>query len=64
MLYVIFRVALAVFIAIFLTKVLFRFLNLDGFNDSEAKSSKKSHEDIIDICPECGRVKKRGHTCP
>ena len=64
MLYVIFRIVLAIFFAIFLSKILFRFLKLEGFDDSETKSSKKTREDVIDICPECGRVKKRGHRCP
>ena len=64
MLYVIFRIAFAVLLAVFLSKIIFRFFKLEGFDDSETKSSKKTNDDVIDICPECGRVRKEDHRCP
>ena len=64
MVYVLFRIALAIFIAVMLTRLLIKFFRLQKtFNNSSSQRSNKKSE-YLDMCPECGRVRDEGHRCP
>lgn len=66
MLYVIFRIAFAVFVATVLTRLLLKLLRLNKFlkDDRESNRNRGFQDDCIDLCPECGRVREKNHRCP
>lgn len=63
MIAVLFRIAFAVLVAIFLSKFFFREnRNLGGGNSCKPRGKEK--DDCIEICPECGHLREKNHRCP
>ncbi|MBI2603702.1 MAG: hypothetical protein HYW48_11680 [Deltaproteobacteria bacterium] len=59
---IILRILVILFIAYLTVKLVRRVLGISGKNPS-ARLRKRMDEDVIDVCPDCGRVKDRFHRC-